>query len=66
MYLKWVRSDGRPLSPYHRLQDGVLYLPRVQAEDAGEYTCLGIVEGDTILFRATARLAIVGKNHYLL
>lgn len=65
IYLKWTRADGKPLPSSHRLQDGVLYIPNVQHEDAGEYSCLGIVEGDIILFTATARLAIVGMHHFL-
>lgn len=65
VYLKWTRADGKPLPASHRLQDGVLYIPYVQPEDAGEYSCLGIVEGDIILFTATARLAIVGMHHFL-
>lgn len=61
IYLKWTRTDGKPLPSSHRLQDGVLYINNVQPEDAGEYSCLGIVEGDIILFTASARLAIVGR-----
>ncbi|GFR30669.1 pikachurin, partial [Trichonephila clavata] len=59
IYLKWTRTDGGQIPVNHRLQDGVLYIPNVQPEDAGEYSCLGIVEGDVILFTARARLAVV-------
>ncbi|XP_054720927.1 basement membrane-specific heparan sulfate proteoglycan core protein-like [Uloborus diversus] len=59
VYLKWTRTDGGQIPANHRLQDGVLYIPNVQPEDAGEYSCLGIVEGDIILFTARARLAVV-------
>ncbi|GFS51261.1 basement membrane-specific heparan sulfate proteoglycan core protein [Trichonephila inaurata madagascariensis] len=59
IYLKWTRTDGGQIPVNHRLQDGVLYIPHVQPEDAGEYSCLGIVEGDVILFTARARLAVV-------
>lgn len=61
VYLKWTRTDGGQIPANHRLQDGVLYIPNVQPEDAGEYSCLGIVEGDVVLFTARARLAVVGK-----
>ncbi|CAL1298853.1 unnamed protein product [Larinioides sclopetarius] len=60
LYLKWTRTDGGQIPASHRLQDGVLFIPNVQPEDAGEYSCLGIVEGDVVLFTARARLAVVG------
>ncbi|CAL1298847.1 unnamed protein product [Larinioides sclopetarius] len=59
LYLKWTRTDGGQIPASHRLQDGVLFIPNVQPEDAGEYSCLGIVEGDVVLFTARARLAVV-------
>ncbi|KAG8188529.1 hypothetical protein JTE90_004764 [Oedothorax gibbosus] len=59
VYLKWTRTDGGQIPANHRLQDGVLYIPNVHPEDAGEYSCLGIVEGDVVLFTARARLAVV-------
>ncbi|KFM78257.1 Basement membrane-specific heparan sulfate proteoglycan core protein, partial [Stegodyphus mimosarum] len=59
IYLKWTRSDGGQIPANHILREGVLYIPNVQPEDAGEYSCLGIVEGDVVLFTAKARLAVV-------
>ncbi|XP_076325413.1 terribly reduced optic lobes isoform X10 [Tachypleus tridentatus] len=57
--LSWVRSDGRSLPVSHRLQNGILYINNVQAQDAGEYSCLGKAEDGSILFTASARLAVI-------
>lgn len=43
-----------------RDQDGILYIFNADSEDAGEYTCIGSLDGNEI-FRAEARLAIIGE-----
>nr|XP_042896680.1 basement membrane-specific heparan sulfate proteoglycan core protein [Parasteatoda tepidariorum] len=66
VYLKWTRTDGGQMPVNHRLQDGILIISNVQPDDAGEYSCLGIVEGDIILFTARARLAVVAPPRIIL
>lgn len=59
LVLKWTRSDGKAMSSDHTLHDGVLTINNVQQEDAGEYTCLSVAEGDLITLQVKARLAVV-------
>ncbi|KAG1651176.1 Basement membrane-specific heparan sulfate proteoglycan core protein [Nymphon striatum] len=56
--LRWERSDGLRMPQDFRDQDGILYIFDADSEDAGEYTCIGSLDGNEI-FRAEARLAIV-------
>lgn len=44
----------------HTIRDGVLTLNNVQKQDAGDYSCLGIVN-ETIQFSVTTTVVVVGK-----
>ncbi len=48
----------------HDIQNGVLTINNVRKEDAGDYTCLGIIDGSTN-FAVSTRLVVVGKRIYV-
>ena len=59
--LRWVRAGNQSLPTSSRVENGILYIDDVKPQDSGEYQCLGLIDGKTVLFEARARLAVVGK-----
>lgn len=59
--LRWVRAHNQSLPATARVENGVLYIDDVKPHDSGEYQCLGVVDGQAVVFEARARLAVVGK-----
>ena len=59
--LSWIRVGNQSLPSSASIENGVLYIDDVKPQDSGEYQCLGVVDGRTVLFEARARLAVVGK-----
>jgi hemicentin len=59
--LRWIRSGNLTLPTSSRVENGILYIDDVKPQDSGDYQCLGVVDGKTVLFQARARLAVVGK-----
>lgn len=59
IYLDWKRSDHRSLPEGSTVHNGVLSIPTVDRNAAGEYTCLGLDPAGTVLFRAKSHLEII-------
>ncbi|XP_019884797.1 basement membrane-specific heparan sulfate proteoglycan core protein isoform X13 [Camponotus floridanus] len=59
IYLDWKRSDHRPLPEGSTVHNGVLSIPTVDRNAAGEYICLGLDPASTVLFRAKSHLEII-------
>ncbi|TGZ46957.1 Basement membrane-specific heparan sulfate proteoglycan core protein [Temnothorax longispinosus] len=59
IYLDWKRSDHRSLPEGSTVHNGVLSIPVVDRNAAGEYTCLGLDPAGTVLFRAKSHLEII-------
>ncbi|XP_048508165.1 basement membrane-specific heparan sulfate proteoglycan core protein isoform X9 [Athalia rosae] len=58
IYLDWKRSDGRALPPGSDVRDGVLVIPVVTKNDAGEYVCQGSNSYGDVIFKAQSHLEI--------
>ncbi|XP_072758581.1 basement membrane-specific heparan sulfate proteoglycan core protein isoform X10 [Anoplolepis gracilipes] len=59
IYLDWKRSDHRSLPEGSTVHNGVLSIPTVDRNAAGEYICLGLDPAGTVLFRAKSHLEII-------
>ncbi|XP_018057777.1 PREDICTED: basement membrane-specific heparan sulfate proteoglycan core protein isoform X9 [Atta colombica] len=59
IYLDWKRSDHRSLPEGSTVHNGVLSIPTVNRNAAGEYICLGLDPAGTVLFRAKSHLEII-------
>ncbi|XP_034945971.1 basement membrane-specific heparan sulfate proteoglycan core protein isoform X4 [Chelonus insularis] len=59
IYLDWKRSDRRILPPGSTVHNGILTIPEVTKEAAGEYVCLGLDHTGAELFRAKSHLEII-------
>ncbi|XP_011640582.1 basement membrane-specific heparan sulfate proteoglycan core protein isoform X5 [Pogonomyrmex barbatus] len=59
IYLDWKRSDHRSLPEGSTVRNGVLSIPTVDRDAAGEYICLGLDPAGTVLFRAKSQLEII-------
>lgn len=59
IYLDWKRSDHRSLPEGSTVHNGVLSIPSVDRNAAGEYICLGLDPAGTVLFRAKSHLEII-------
>lgn len=59
IYLDWKRSDRRPLPEGSTVHRGVLTIPKVTKDAAGEYVCLGLNHAGFELFRAKSHLDVV-------
>ncbi|XP_020284881.1 basement membrane-specific heparan sulfate proteoglycan core protein isoform X6 [Pseudomyrmex gracilis] len=59
IYLDWKRSDHRPLPDGSTVHSGVLSIPTVDRNAAGEYICLGLDPFGNVLFRAKSHLEII-------
>ncbi|XP_050453317.1 basement membrane-specific heparan sulfate proteoglycan core protein isoform X8 [Cataglyphis hispanica] len=59
IYLDWKRSDHRALPEGSTVHNGVLSIPTVDRNAAGEYICLGLDPAGTVLFRAKSHLEII-------
>lgn len=63
IYLDWKRSDHRALPEGSTVHNGVLNIPTVDRNAAGEYICLGLDPSGTVLFRAKSHLEIICKQY---
>ncbi|XP_011864485.1 PREDICTED: basement membrane-specific heparan sulfate proteoglycan core protein isoform X4 [Vollenhovia emeryi] len=59
IYLDWKRSDHRSLPEGSTVLNGVLSIPTVDTNAAGEYICLGLDPAGAVLFRAKSHLEII-------
>ncbi|XP_070527632.1 basement membrane-specific heparan sulfate proteoglycan core protein isoform X2 [Cardiocondyla obscurior] len=59
IFLDWKRSDHRALPEGSTVLNGVLSIPTVDRNSAGEYICLGLDPAGTVLFRAKSHLEII-------
>ncbi|CAL1682411.1 unnamed protein product [Lasius platythorax] len=59
IYLDWKRSDHRSLPEGSTVHNGVLSIPTVDRNAAGEYICLGLDPAGAVLFRAKSHLEII-------
>lgn len=59
IYLDWKRSDHRPLPDGSTVRNGILTIPAVNKEAAGEYICLGLNSAGSVLFRALSRVEVI-------
>ncbi|XP_044579347.1 basement membrane-specific heparan sulfate proteoglycan core protein isoform X6 [Cotesia glomerata] len=59
IYLDWKRSDRQSLPAGSTVHNGVLSIPEVTKEAAGEYICLGLNHDGAELFRAKSHLEII-------
>ncbi|XP_053595057.1 basement membrane-specific heparan sulfate proteoglycan core protein isoform X11 [Microplitis demolitor] len=59
IYLDWKKSDRQPLPPGSSVHNGILIIPDVTKEAAGEYICLGLNHLGVELFRAKSHLEII-------
>ncbi|KAK2578017.1 hypothetical protein KPH14_008439 [Odynerus spinipes] len=59
IYLDWKRSDHRALPKGSTVHNGVLSIPAVDKNAAGEYICLGLNPAGTVLFKAKSHLEII-------
>jgi len=59
IYLDWKRSDHRSLPEGSTVHNGVLSIPTVDRNAAGEYICLGLDPAGIVLFRAKSHLEII-------
>ncbi|XP_071582358.1 basement membrane-specific heparan sulfate proteoglycan core protein isoform X12 [Temnothorax nylanderi] len=59
IYLDWKRSDHRSLPEGSTVHNGILSIPVVDRNAAGEYICLGLDPAGTVLFRAKSHLEII-------
>ncbi|XP_057332116.1 basement membrane-specific heparan sulfate proteoglycan core protein isoform X8 [Microplitis mediator] len=59
IYLDWKKSDRQPLPPGSSVHNGILIIPDVTKEAAGEYICLGLNHVGVELFRAKSHLEII-------
>ncbi|XP_024936745.1 basement membrane-specific heparan sulfate proteoglycan core protein [Cephus cinctus] len=59
IYLDWKRSDRRPLPEGSIVSGGVLSIPVVTKEAAGEYFCLGLNPAGAVLFKAKSHLKVI-------
>ncbi|XP_012944719.1 basement membrane-specific heparan sulfate proteoglycan core protein [Aplysia californica] len=64
--IRWRRPGGEPLPPGHSVRNGVLFIPRIEPEYAGEYICsvsseaisTALVSSIYIIVSVTPRLTI--------
>lgn len=61
IYVDWIRSDRRPLPQGSTVRNGVLNIPVVDRNAAGEYICLGLNTAGAVLFRAKSHVEIICK-----
>ncbi|XP_023290722.1 basement membrane-specific heparan sulfate proteoglycan core protein [Orussus abietinus] len=59
IYLDWRRSDHRPLPEGSTVHNGVLRIPAMTKEAAGEYFCLGLNPDGNVLFKEKSHLEII-------
>lgn len=59
IYLDWKRLDRRPLPVGSTVHEGVLTIPDVRRDAAGEYICLGLDSENNELFRAKSHLEVI-------
>nr|XP_050845973.1 basement membrane-specific heparan sulfate proteoglycan core protein isoform X24 [Vespula vulgaris] len=59
IYLDWKRSDHRALPKGSTVHNGVLSIPTVDKNAAGEYICLGLNPAGTVIFKAKSHLEII-------
>ncbi|CAG5123328.1 unnamed protein product, partial [Candidula unifasciata] len=55
--IRWRRPGNQPLPPGHSVRNGVLYIPRIEPEYAGEYICS--VESETVGTEFSATVYII-------
>ncbi|KAI4497448.1 hypothetical protein M0802_007459 [Mischocyttarus mexicanus] len=59
IYLEWKRSDHRVLPKGSTVYDGVLSIPVVDKNSAGEYICLGLNPAGAVIFKAKSHLEVI-------
>ncbi|BFZ23346.1 hypothetical protein BsWGS_26385 [Bradybaena similaris] len=55
--IRWRRPGNQPLPPEHSVRNGVLYIPRIEPEYAGEYICS--VDSETVETAFSASVYII-------
>lgn len=60
--VRWRRPGNQPLPPGHSVRNGVLHIPRVDPEYAGEYICSVVSESIDTDFSASVYIIVTGKT----
>ena len=56
--IQWIRTDNRALPVNSYDNNGELYIPNVQPEDSGPYSCQALDPSGRVIFSANTRLII--------
>lgn len=59
--IRWRRPGNQPLPPGHSVRNGVLTIPRIEPEYAGEYICSVSSDSLTTDFTASVYIIVNGK-----